>query len=389
MRQISILGFVLLAIPSFVFATGLVNINTADGTTLETLPHIGQTLANRIIAYRTQNGLFATIEDLQKVSGIGSGSNYADIAPLITVSDASAPVLAAASTTDSTSATPPQGSATAYVPPPSTLSVQVDGVDVATLEVPLQLSAQVTAKNGIVDSSARILWSFGDGSRAEGSAIEKTYRYAGTYLVKVIATDGPARATDEFIVTARPAAVSSLLVSGDGITIVNDADERLDLSGWRLLADTGLFRIPEGTIILPKARVLFPFAITNLPVTFDAALAYPDGIIAVRTASSSSAIVTTMTASAPIRDEQLPEHIVSSIPVQKVEPIISVTTKVRPHEEAALAPAASTELAAAGAASSPDQASSSPVHTKSVFTSPWTLGLFGIMTLAGGAFILL
>ncbi len=49
-----------------------VNINTADRRTLETLPGIGPSLAQRIIDYRAANGSFKSVEDLLKVSGIGS-----------------------------------------------------------------------------------------------------------------------------------------------------------------------------------------------------------------------------------------------------------------------------------------------------------------------------
>ena len=47
------------------------NINTATAEELETLPGIGQTMAQRIIAYRDQHGPFATIAELQLVEGIG------------------------------------------------------------------------------------------------------------------------------------------------------------------------------------------------------------------------------------------------------------------------------------------------------------------------------
>lgn len=45
----------------------IVNINTATQAQLETLPGIGPTLAQRIIAYRSENGRFTRIEDLLKV----------------------------------------------------------------------------------------------------------------------------------------------------------------------------------------------------------------------------------------------------------------------------------------------------------------------------------
>jgi competence protein ComEA len=50
---------------------GKVNINTADESTLESLPRVGPAMAARIIAWRTANGRFTAIEDLMSVSGIG------------------------------------------------------------------------------------------------------------------------------------------------------------------------------------------------------------------------------------------------------------------------------------------------------------------------------
>jgi len=62
----------------------LVNINTATLEQLQTLPKVGAVTAQRIIEYRTKNGPFTRIEDIQKVSGIGDAT-YAPLAPLITV----------------------------------------------------------------------------------------------------------------------------------------------------------------------------------------------------------------------------------------------------------------------------------------------------------------
>ena len=51
-----------------------VNLNTAGREELCALDGIGETLAERIIAYREENGGFASVEDITKVSGIGSGT---------------------------------------------------------------------------------------------------------------------------------------------------------------------------------------------------------------------------------------------------------------------------------------------------------------------------
>jgi competence protein ComEA len=52
-------------------SAGLININTASETELETLSGIGEVLAATIVEYRTENGPFASVEDLMDVSGIG------------------------------------------------------------------------------------------------------------------------------------------------------------------------------------------------------------------------------------------------------------------------------------------------------------------------------
>lgn len=51
--------------------SGKVNINTADADELKTLPGIGDVIAERIIAYREENGGFDSAEELMEVSGIG------------------------------------------------------------------------------------------------------------------------------------------------------------------------------------------------------------------------------------------------------------------------------------------------------------------------------
>jgi competence protein ComEA len=53
-------------------ASGPININRATLRQLDGLDGIGPVIAGRIIDYRKKNGSFLTIDDLQKVSGIGA-----------------------------------------------------------------------------------------------------------------------------------------------------------------------------------------------------------------------------------------------------------------------------------------------------------------------------
>ena len=64
--------------------SSIININTAGQTELMELPGIGESIANKIIAYREENGKFKTIEDIKNVPGIGD-SKSANIKDMIKV----------------------------------------------------------------------------------------------------------------------------------------------------------------------------------------------------------------------------------------------------------------------------------------------------------------
>lgn len=64
--------------------SGIININTATAQQLQSLPGIGEVLAQRIIDYRNTNGDFQAIEELTQVSGIGT-KRFEAIWDMITV----------------------------------------------------------------------------------------------------------------------------------------------------------------------------------------------------------------------------------------------------------------------------------------------------------------
>ncbi len=385
MRTVGLLLLALLIFPAFAHAA-LININTANAELLDTLPGVGPATAASIIANRP----YTSIEDISRADGIGDpgSSSYEKIKDLITVGDA---VPVASFTPDTTSSTPATtstggGGVSTYVPPPSALIVNAGPDVTALLEVPLRFSAQVKTKSGTAYPSARVFWSFGDGSSMEGTAVDKTYRYAGTYVVTATATDGSVTDSDDLIVRAVPAQVQVIVITGQGITIVNDSKIRLDLFDWRLSVDFSSFRIPPGTQILPESRVLFPYEITRLPMLRTVTLLYPNNTVAARNEEKSvPALASEMQPIAPDT---------SSYVVQTVESVVSRTINTPAREISQLAaPSATTQLAALGAAL-PNLAEQSPTEptkssTPAILRSPWTLGLIGVMLLAGAAFIFL
>lgn len=54
-------------------AVAAVNINTATKEELTSIKGVGEKRAQEIIDYRTKNGPFKTVDDLEKVPGIGPG----------------------------------------------------------------------------------------------------------------------------------------------------------------------------------------------------------------------------------------------------------------------------------------------------------------------------
>lgn len=65
-------------------AGGLVNVNTATPAELETLPGIGEVIAQAIVDHRSENGPFTSVEQLLDVSGIGDAT-LENIRELVTV----------------------------------------------------------------------------------------------------------------------------------------------------------------------------------------------------------------------------------------------------------------------------------------------------------------
>lgn len=61
-----------------------ININTAPLSELDRIPGVGPVIAQRIIDYRTENGLFTSPEDIQNVPGIGA-KTYEKMAAYITI----------------------------------------------------------------------------------------------------------------------------------------------------------------------------------------------------------------------------------------------------------------------------------------------------------------
>jgi competence protein ComEA len=70
--------------PSAGTSVTTVDLNTATEAQLDQLPGVGPVTAERILAWRAEQGRFTRVEELQEVDGIGP-KTYAQIAPLVRV----------------------------------------------------------------------------------------------------------------------------------------------------------------------------------------------------------------------------------------------------------------------------------------------------------------
>ena len=374
-----LIGFLALTVffPVFAFAADLININTADTALLDTLPGIGPSKAQAIISYRDEHGPFAKIEDIQNVSGIGP-STYSDIKSLITVGDTSVSGSSTTSATSTATVTTPSSSSAPpeYIPIP-TLRIITSGDRTVSSGADTAFTAVVYDSKGNKRDDAVVTWSFGDGMQRTGASVLHVYYSPGEYVAVVRATtpDG-GDALVESIVTVKDVSIKIVSVSARGIALMNRDSRTLDLSLWRLSMGGKEFKIPADTQILAGRTILFPSQIIQLPITDTASLLYPSGEVA---ATYPSAQVQTGQPSAQVTGYER---------MQEVEQIISTNTNIQTNEEGVRAPAAATNLAAAGAAL-PSAPTADTPKSGGLFTSPWFLGLIGVIALAGSAFIFL
>jgi Lamin Tail Domain/PKD domain len=287
-------------------------------------------------------------------------------------------------TTDATNSSQSGGPAV-YLPIP-TLHIVTSGNRTISANADTAFTAVVYDSKGNKRDDALVTWSFGDGMRKTGASVLHEYYDSGEYVAVVhAATPDGGDASSEVVVTVKDASIKIASVSSRGITLANSDSRTLDLSLWRLSMGGQEFKIPEDTEILAGHTILFPSQVIELPIAGSASLLYPSGEVAATYPVTVAASETnaTLQPSAPAA---------SYGKVQAVDPVTSTKTNIQENEEAVAAPAATTKLAAAGAAlpaTSSTPASSNNSRVSGLFHSPWTFGLLGVMTAAGGAFILL
>src|SRR3989344_9049777 len=299
MTKLSVVVLFVYFLAAPVFAVALVNINTADSTTLQTLNGIGPSKALAIIDYRTQNGPFAVIEDIMNVSGIGTAT-FNNIKASITVSDTSVPSNDTATSTETTTVTstanssPPPAPVSSYVPPPvPQLFADAGGDRTVIVGADTQFNGRAYNRQKENVEHVRFLWNFGDGSTADGPTVVHHYESPGRYAAMLTIAENLDAVSDRIIVTAEPAKLAFDVPSDGSVAIKNYAGRDLDLSGWIVRSSGQMFTLPEHSVILNGETMRIPQKTLKFWSGAQTELDYPNGVIVLHANESSGASVST------------------------------------------------------------------------------------------------
>jgi competence ComEA-like helix-hairpin-helix protein len=244
----------------------LVDINTAGLEELDTLPGIGPAYAQRIIDYRTANGPFQKIEDIQNVSGIGP-STFANMKDLITVGGASSGNTGA-NQSGQLDASATQNESTHYSAAPITNTTQTSRVSVGAgrdrvgvVGSPLEFKAEGSKAN---DRQSMYVWNFGDGTSGNGPLTTHVYEYPGEYVVVLSANLSEGEAIARVNVKIVDSGLSITSASPERIEIKNNSTHEANLFGRALVVGEKVFIFPRDTIIKAGRSISFSYKATGL-----------------------------------------------------------------------------------------------------------------------------
>jgi hypothetical protein len=137
---------------------------------------------------------------------------------------------------------------------------------------------------------------------------------------------------------------------------------------WRLKVEGTEFKLPSHTTILGKRTVVFPYQITGLPALGYAELLYPSGELA------------------SAYPKNVAKPALQKVSYTQVKAVEEIKAPITYATATVGAPAAASELAAAGAAVT---AVNTPSPKAGSGHSVWTYGVLGFLVLSGGAALIL
>jgi len=268
-----------------VLADSKVNINTANATELDTIPEVGPSTAAKIIAYREANGLFVTIEDIMKVSGIKQAT-FDKMKDFITVENNSGGG-GAGTTTATTTIDTNIGASTAtstnsnnetviysvhYISEdlseytePTAFEISAGRERLSYINSPVSFVAKYKVSKDLQNTKCNYVWNFGDGMSQAGEKVEHIYKYTGNYNVILNGVCSNWRAVSRTVVKIVEAKLSMNKKEDGAIELSNQGNYEINLFNWKVSAGNLNYSFPMDTIISAGKAVTFPAEYLKIP----------------------------------------------------------------------------------------------------------------------------
>lgn len=234
-------------------ASHSININTASASTLETLTGIGAVKAQAIVDYRSTNGDFNSIIEIQNVSGIGAAT-YDSIKDHITVSGggSSNNDEVEQDTGSESEGTQSSSSSSDREPREPVKGITILAPKVGYVNQPITFDVEPTA--GTKDRLVRYQWSFGDASMSDSKSPVHSYEHAGRYVVMVTSRYLKEEKTARHEIEIKTPEIKIERDLSGSVSVTNLGGEEIDIGGMKLSAENS-FVFPKPTILLPGATL--------------------------------------------------------------------------------------------------------------------------------------
>ncbi len=278
--------------------------------------------------------------------------------------------------------TSPEGVSSAYVPPETQLFADGGSDRTVIVGADVQFIGRAYNRKKETMSHARLVWNFGDGSRAEGASVLHRFDHPGQYVVVLDIAESENPASDQFIVTAESAHMTFSVMPDGSVSIENRSSHTLDLSRWIIRKQTQNFVLPDHSRVLTGASMQVSQHTLGFLSDATVELAYPNGVVALHAGESTDG------ASASTAPQPMPQAKIPAQPIPAASrTVISVRKNSPPPTDTD-----DTDLPLDTPPSDTGETASSTQVAAAVSSDPtsslWWLGAFGIAALAAGSLVL-
>ncbi len=170
------------------------------------------------------------------------------------------------------------------VPPKPKISIIASKT--ALTNVAVNFDSVYTGANGLPIVSGYFVWSMGDGATYSFTQQKKflhIYQYPGDYTVSLAYffnswSEDPVIETN-YIIHVEDAGVTISSLGTDGtISVINNSDQDVSLSKWKLLEGTVSYTFPYGMVVLAHKNIVLSSKITGFNGSQKPVLYYPNGL---------------------------------------------------------------------------------------------------------------